>query len=189
MHPLPLPPFRHLIPLPPIHAHPRTHLPTRTHRTHTKEKPFVCPFPNCDKSFSRIDGVQTHYVTHTMNRTYVCEHPGCGKSYFHTRSLVKHQRSHAAPPAGAAGAGAAAGPSYARAGFPAPVPMYPLQGGHPAVAHGSIQSPHAPAGVGWGWAMQQQSMPAGTPAPAHYPPPPSGPLPPQQPHPHQQHQQ
>ncbi|TFK19622.1 hypothetical protein FA15DRAFT_552153, partial [Coprinopsis marcescibilis] len=38
----------------------------RTHmNTHTREKPYPCPFEGCAKSFSVVSNAKRHYRTHT----------------------------------------------------------------------------------------------------------------------------
>ncbi|KAK9685380.1 hypothetical protein K7432_015515 [Basidiobolus ranarum] len=63
-------------------------------RTHTGERPFQCPIPDCGKKFSRPDSLSTHVKTHSNVRPYICPVPGCGKAYYHSRSLRKHIKSH-----------------------------------------------------------------------------------------------
>jgi hypothetical protein len=48
----------------------------------------------CGKRFSRPDSLNTHIKTHSNERPYVCPHQGCKKAYFHSRSLKKHERAH-----------------------------------------------------------------------------------------------
>ncbi|ORX89679.1 hypothetical protein K493DRAFT_197204, partial [Basidiobolus meristosporus CBS 931.73] len=63
-------------------------------RTHTGERPFQCPVPDCGKKFSRPDSLATHVKTHSNIRPYICPVPGCGKAYYHSRSLRKHVKGH-----------------------------------------------------------------------------------------------
>lgn len=49
----------------------------------------------CGKRFSRPDSLTTHIKTHSNIRPYVCSFKGCKKAYYHSRSLKKHERTHA----------------------------------------------------------------------------------------------
>ena len=37
-------------------------------RVHTGEKPFMCPFPGCNRFFARSENLKIHKRTHTGNR-------------------------------------------------------------------------------------------------------------------------
>ncbi|OBZ90641.1 Zinc finger protein ZIC 4 [Choanephora cucurbitarum] len=63
-------------------------------RTHTGERPFACPKPDCNKKFSRPDSLTTHIKTHSSIRPFICKYKNCGKAYYHARSLKKHEKLH-----------------------------------------------------------------------------------------------
>ncbi|VBB29399.1 unnamed protein product [Acanthocheilonema viteae] len=64
-------------------------------RRHTGEKPNVCTYPGCDKSYSRLENLKTHVRTHTGERPYRCEFPECGKAFSNASDRAKHQnRTH-----------------------------------------------------------------------------------------------
>uniref|UniRef100_A0A1I8EXZ5 C2H2-type domain-containing protein n=1 Tax=Wuchereria bancrofti TaxID=6293 RepID=A0A1I8EXZ5_WUCBA len=64
-------------------------------RRHTGEKPNVCTYPGCDKSYSRLENLKTHVRTHTGERPYRCEFPDCGKAFSNASDRAKHQnRTH-----------------------------------------------------------------------------------------------
>ncbi|KAG0180461.1 hypothetical protein DFQ29_000660 [Apophysomyces sp. BC1021] len=74
-------------------------------RTHTGERPFVCPKDGCGKRFSRPDSLTTHIKTHSNVRPYICPAKGCGKAYYHSRSLKKHEKIHEAQQMAASSSG------------------------------------------------------------------------------------
>jgi Zinc finger, C2H2 type len=62
--------------------------------TNTISFPLTFLALGCGKRFSRPDSLNTHIKTHSNERPYVCPHQGCKKAYFHSRSLKKHERAH-----------------------------------------------------------------------------------------------
>ena len=63
---------------------------------HMKEKPILCPYPSCNKSFKRPDALRNHMQTrHIINKTFVCPLPDCGVQTHDKLSfqfhLIKHQ--------------------------------------------------------------------------------------------------
>lgn len=45
-------------------------------RSHSGEKPCVCPYPGCGKRYSRHENLKTHIRSHTRERPYQCTYPG-----------------------------------------------------------------------------------------------------------------
>lgn len=61
-------------------------------RTHTKEKPHICP--ECEKSFSRAENLKIHTRSHSGEKPYICPVPGCNKAYSNSSDRFKHTRTH-----------------------------------------------------------------------------------------------
>jgi len=64
-------------------------------RSHSGEKPCVCPYQGCGKRYSRHENLKTHIRSHTQERPYRCSFPGCGKTFTNASDRAKHQnRTH-----------------------------------------------------------------------------------------------
>ncbi|XP_052869826.1 uncharacterized protein LOC128275387 [Anopheles cruzii] len=63
-------------------------------RVHSGEKPNKCPFPECDKAFSRLENLKIHQRSHTGERPYKCQFQGCTKAFSNSSDRAKHQRTH-----------------------------------------------------------------------------------------------
>uniref|UniRef100_A0A1I7USR1 Protein krueppel n=1 Tax=Caenorhabditis tropicalis TaxID=1561998 RepID=A0A1I7USR1_9PELO len=57
-----------------------------------KERPFMCPRPECRKSFCRNDHLQRHMRIHTGQRLFQCM--TCLRSFSRSDHLAKHERTH-----------------------------------------------------------------------------------------------
>ena len=58
------------------------------------ERPFKCPFTNCNRRFTTSNIRKVHMRTHTGERPYVCEHEGCGRSFASATNFKNHSRIH-----------------------------------------------------------------------------------------------
>ncbi|EDW80589.2 uncharacterized protein Dwil_GK11610 [Drosophila willistoni] len=63
-------------------------------RVHSGEKPNKCPFPGCNKAFSRLENLKIHQRSHTGERPYGCQYGGCVKAFSNSSDRAKHQRTH-----------------------------------------------------------------------------------------------
>jgi len=57
-----------------------------------RRKPFPCPY--CRRRFDRPSIRQTHINSHTGNRPHVCKFPGCNKTFSVLSNKYRHERSH-----------------------------------------------------------------------------------------------
>lgn len=62
------------------------------HRVHTGEKPFICPYPKCEKTFARSDELSRHKRAHSGIKKFACKH--CGKAFMRSDHLMKHEKRH-----------------------------------------------------------------------------------------------
>ncbi|KAG0266019.1 hypothetical protein BGZ95_003118 [Linnemannia exigua] len=57
-------------------------------------KPHVCPWPNCNKTFTRSAHLTRHVRAHGGEKPYSCPHEGCGKRFSRSDVLKEHIRIH-----------------------------------------------------------------------------------------------
>lgn len=60
-----------------------------------KEKPHVCDYPNCGRSFTFPAHLKSHIQqTHICHRPCQCDFEGCGKRFYTPQHLTVHRRVH-----------------------------------------------------------------------------------------------
>ena len=57
-------------------------------RSHKDEKPFMCPWPECGKSFARQHDCKRHQQLHSETRPHECG--GCRKQFARMDALNRH---------------------------------------------------------------------------------------------------
>ncbi|OAQ33028.1 hypothetical protein K457DRAFT_69788, partial [Linnemannia elongata AG-77] len=57
-------------------------------------KPHICPWPNCNKTFTRSAHLTRHVRAHGGEKPYSCPHEGCGKRFSRSDVLKEHIRIH-----------------------------------------------------------------------------------------------
>ena len=56
------------------------------------EKPFNCPYSDCDKIFARSDELSRHKRAHTGEKKFVCS--TCSRAFVRSDHLLKHVKRH-----------------------------------------------------------------------------------------------
>ncbi|KIJ49428.1 hypothetical protein M422DRAFT_135988, partial [Sphaerobolus stellatus SS14] len=48
----------------------------------------------CGKMFNRPSSLRIHHNTHTGEKPFVCSYPGCGRSFSVMSNMRRHARTH-----------------------------------------------------------------------------------------------
>ncbi|KAF9113249.1 hypothetical protein BGX27_001950 [Mortierella sp. AM989] len=62
--------------------------------TEPSKKAHFCPWPSCNKTFTRSAHLARHVRSHGGERPYACLHEGCGKHFSRSDVLKEHTRIH-----------------------------------------------------------------------------------------------
>lgn len=75
-------------------------------RSHTGERPYVCPVPDCGRSYMRKGHLDRHLNSQSHEgwkgeghevKIYRCDVPGCNKQYYNQSHLSRHRKAHDVP--------------------------------------------------------------------------------------------
>lgn len=58
------------------------------------ERPFLCPYDGCNRSFTTSNIRKVHFRTHTGEKPYKCEIETCGRTFASATNYKNHSRIH-----------------------------------------------------------------------------------------------
>ncbi|CDS11331.1 Putative Transcription factor STE12 [Lichtheimia ramosa] len=57
-------------------------------------KSHVCPIPQCQRRFKRLEHLKRHMRIHTLERPFSCTFPNCHKTFSRSDNLSQHMKTH-----------------------------------------------------------------------------------------------
>lgn len=69
-------------------------------RVHTKEKPYLCTYENCNRAFARSENRKIHVRSHTGQKPFSCKYAAefnCTKKFSNSSDRAKHEQTHKDP--------------------------------------------------------------------------------------------
>ncbi|KAI7880622.1 hypothetical protein K492DRAFT_111613, partial [Lichtheimia hyalospora FSU 10163] len=57
-------------------------------------KSHVCPVPQCQRRFKRLEHLKRHMRIHTLERPFSCTFPNCHKTFSRSDNLSQHMKTH-----------------------------------------------------------------------------------------------
>lgn len=60
-------------------------------KKHTGEKPHVCPYASCAKSFPEASTLKRHLRIHTGEKPFRCSFLGCDKAFADATNVKRHE--------------------------------------------------------------------------------------------------
>jgi uncharacterized Zn-finger protein len=62
--------------------------------SNNQQKSHICPVPQCQRRFKRLEHLKRHMRIHTMERPFACSFPNCHKTFSRSDNLSQHMKTH-----------------------------------------------------------------------------------------------
>eukprot|EP00037_Helgoeca_nana_P015088 m.141434 g.141434 ORF g.141434 m.141434 type:complete len:127 (+) comp22857_c0_seq2:1352-1732(+) len=59
-----------------------------------RDRPFLCPYVECHKRYTKSGHLNTHLRVHTGEKPYACQWAGCKWAFSRSDELTRHTRRH-----------------------------------------------------------------------------------------------